>query len=107
MKDHENTVLAATITGLVLVLVYLCPWRVQGTGEIEWSPIYQEPITYQETYDPEYGRKGGARFEKEEAEIAYGILALELIAVGAIGGGAYALASRSKEGERSDSNESG
>lgn len=102
MTDHENTVLAATITGLVLVFVYLCPWRVQATSEIKWSPIYQEPLTYQETYDLEYGTKGGSRVEKEEAEIAYGILILQLIAVGGAGGLAYAVVN-SKEDEGSDS----
>jgi hypothetical protein len=103
MTDHENTVLAATLAGLMLVLVYLCPWRVEETGEIQWSPIYQKPLTSVRTFDPDYGTKGGTRVEKEDAEIAYGILALELIAVAAAGEVMYRITKSDTEGDSQSS----
>lgn len=89
VTDHQNTVLATTIAGILLVLVYLCPWRIHETGELKWSPIYQPPLSYQERYDPDYGTEEIFRMESRNAEIAYGILALELIAVAAAGGVMY------------------
>jgi hypothetical protein len=99
MNDRQNTVVVTTVVSLLLVLVYLCLWRAQTSGEIQWSPIYQPPISYTRTYDPEYGTEGGSRMESEEAEIAYRILALELLAVGAAGGALYVVTAGSTEDE--------
>jgi hypothetical protein len=99
MNDRQNTVVATTVVSLILVLVYLCPWRVETSGEIQWSPIYQPPISYTRTYDPEYGTEGGSRMESDEAEIAYGILGLQLLAVGAAGGAVYVMTGGSTEDE--------
>jgi hypothetical protein len=99
MNDRQNTVVATTIVSLILVFVYLCPWRVETSGEIQWSPIYQPPISYTRTYDPEYGTEGGSRMEFKEAEIAYGILALQLLTVGATGGALYVMTASSTEDE--------
>jgi hypothetical protein len=99
MNDRQNTVVATTVVSLLLVLVYLCPWRAQTSGEIQWSPIYQPPISYTRTYDPEYGTQGGSRMESDEAQIAYGILGLELLAVGAAGAALYVVTASSTENE--------
>lgn len=85
--DWQNTVLATTVCGLLLVVVFLCPWRVESSGEIKWSPIYQQPMTYVRSYDADLGKQGSSRITTEEADIAYDILALEalaLISAGAI-----------------------
>lgn len=90
MNDRQNTAMATAVVGLVLVVVFLCPWRVESTGEIEWSPIYQQPMSYVRSYnDLKYGERGGSRIESEDAQIAIDILALEVLLVGATGGALY------------------
>lgn len=97
MNDRQNTVVATAISGLILVMVFLCPWRVESTGEITWSPIYQQPMSYVRSYnDLKYGEKGGSRIESDEAQIATDILALQVLLVGAAGGAFYLYNSDSK-----------
>ena len=90
MNDRQNTVVATVVAALILVPLFLFPWRVEpGPGaaaeEIRWSPIYQEPISYMRSYDAAYGDRGGTRLESNRAERAFGILALQLLAIGAVG----------------------
>ena len=92
MTDRQNTVLATTLAALVLGTVFFCPWRIEPRNELAWSPIYQPPLTYVRTFDAESGRAGGTRIEGPEAEIAYDVLALQVLAVGLAGGAAYILA---------------
>lgn len=87
--DWQNTVIATVISGLLLIIVFLCPWRVESTGELRWSPIYQQPMSYVRSYDNQYGRHGSSRIAADEAEIAYDILALEVVIFTIIGGIAY------------------
>ena len=94
MNDRQNTVVATTVAALVLVAVFLCPWRVGADGDVEWSPIYQSPLTYTRTYGPDEGRS--TRIEAaDDAHVAYGILALQVVAVVAAGGIGYRMAARS------------
>ena len=99
MNDRQNTVVATAVVGLILVVVYLCPWRVQSSGEIRWSPIYQPPMSYVRTYDSELGSKGASRVEGDDAEIAFDILALQIVAVGAAGGVLFVLTSDSDDSD--------
>lgn len=92
MTERQNTVVATALAGLLLGTVFFCPWRVEPRGELTWSPIYQPPLTYVRTFDPESGRAGGTRIEGPEAEIAYDVLALQVLAIGLAGGAAYVLA---------------
>jgi hypothetical protein len=85
MNDRQQQIVAAAASGLVLVVVFLCPWRIESTGELKWSPIYQSPMSYVRSYDDAHGVKGSSRIESEEAHIAYGALALEVLALGAAG----------------------
>lgn len=78
MNDQQNTVMATAVASLILVIVFLCPWRIESSNELRWSPIYQSPLTYVPTYDTQ---QGGSRIESEEAHIAYNILMLEVLAV--------------------------
>jgi hypothetical protein len=78
-NDWQNTVLATFVSGLLLVVVFLCPWRVEQTDELRWSPIYQPPMSYVQSYDGQFGRQGGSRIIADDARIAYDILALEVI----------------------------
>jgi hypothetical protein len=96
MNDRQNMVLAITLIGCILAVVYLCPWRVVSSGEITWSPIYQEPLKYARSYGVGQGR---TTIEQEEAQIAYSIMALQVIAIVGTGGGLYFLVSGSKEGD--------
>lgn len=90
MNDRQNTVVATVVAGLILVPLFLCPWRVGGREEIRWSPIYQPPLSYVRSYDAAHGREGGARIASDEAEIAVDLLALEVVALVVVGGVLYA-----------------
>jgi hypothetical protein len=89
MNDQQNMVVATVVVGLMLVVVYLCPWRIESTGELQWSPIYQAPMSYVRSYDNAYGAKGSSRIKSEEAHIAVGILALEVAILVVAGGVMY------------------
>lgn len=86
MNEKQNMVLATTVCILLLVLVFLCPWRIESTDELKWSPIYQQPISYVQSYNYE---QGGSRVESQNAHIEYGLLALEGLAVVIAGGLLY------------------
>lgn len=97
MNDRQNTAIATMVAGLCLVLLFLCPWRVESTQEIKWSPIYQPPMSYTRSYNDEYASQGRSRIESDEAQIAVGILMLEFVAVGIVGGVLYVLSSDADE----------
>lgn len=97
MNDRQNTVVATTLASLVLVVVFLCPWRVAPDGEIRFSPIYQPPLVYERSYDPATGAEVRAQRGENDAQIAFGLLGLELLAVGAAGGLLYVVAGRARE----------
>lgn len=81
MNEQQNTVVATAVSSLILVVVFLCPWRIESSNELRWSPIYQSPLTYVRTYDAQHGTQGGSKIESEQAHIAYEILVLEVLAV--------------------------
>lgn len=97
MNDRQNTVVATVIAGLVLAVVFFCPWRVEPSDDIRWSPIYQTPMSYVRVCDPGYGTEGGSRVESEDAHVAVDILALEVFAIIAAGGLLYVLLEDSEE----------
>jgi len=103
MNDRQSQVLASVVSGLILVVVFLCPWRVESTGELRWSPIYQPPMSYVRSYDDTHGIKGSSRIESDEAHIAVGVLALEVLALGVAGGVLYLLSGWSDEPDESQS----
>lgn len=92
-------VVATAVVSLILVVVYLCPWRIESTDELQWSPIYQAPMTYVRSYDTGHGETGSSSIRAEEAHIAFGILALEVLAVVAAGGVLYVFFSGSGDDE--------
>lgn len=102
MNDRQQQIVAAVVSGLILVVVFLCPWRVESSGEIRWSPIYQVPMSYVRSYDDSQGIKGSSRIESEEAHIDYGILALEVLALGAAGVVLYMFAAGSEEADEGE-----
>lgn len=96
-------VVATAAVSLILVVVYLCPWRIESSKELQWSPIYQTPMSYVRSYDTGHGREGSSRIESEEAHIAIGILALEVLAVVVAGGVLYLFFSDSEDDEEAPS----
>lgn len=86
MNEQQNIVVATSVASLILVLVFLCPWRIESSNELRWSPIYQSPMTYVQSYDARYG---SSKIKSEEAHIAVSILALEVLAVIIAGGVLY------------------
>lgn len=99
MNERQNMVVATVAASLILVVVYLCPWRIESTEELQWSPIYQAPMSYVRSYDDEHGTKGSSRIESEEAQIAVNILALEVLAVVIAGSVLYVFFSDPENGE--------
>jgi hypothetical protein len=91
MNDRQNTVFATTLVALMLGTIFLCPWRTAPSGELAWSPIYQPPLTYVRTFDAESGRTGGSRIDASNARIAYGVLGLQVLAIGLVGAAGYRL----------------
>ncbi len=81
MNEQQNIVVATAVSMLILVFVFLCPWRIESSNELRWSPIYQSPMTYVRSYDVDFEMEGGSKIISEEAHIAVGILALEVVAV--------------------------
>lgn len=98
MTESQNRVVATLVSALILVPVFLCPWRIEETGELTWSPIYQTPITYVRTYDDGQTREGRSRMEYEQATIAWDLLIAEIVVVAVVGGALYRLSA----GERPD-----
>ncbi|MDZ7773172.1 MAG: hypothetical protein U5K31_10620 [Balneolaceae bacterium] len=91
MNDPQRQLLAAAVCMVLLAVVFLCPWRVQSTEELRWSPIYQQPLVFVRSYDRAVGAEGGYRIASEEASIAYELLALEVLALGVAGIMGYVL----------------
>lgn len=102
MNDRQNTVVATVLAALLLGTIFFCPWRVESSGEVRWSPIYQTPISYVRSYDDSQSRKGVSRFEYDDAEIAFDLLLLQILAVGAAGGLLYRLAGDREEDASSE-----
>lgn len=99
MNDQQNQVVAVVVSGLLLVILFLCPWRIESSGDLEWSPIYQPPMSYVRSYDNEHGRLGSSRIVSEEAHIAFDILTLEVLALVVAGGALYIYFAGSDEAE--------
>lgn len=97
MNERQNMVIATAVVSLILVVVYLCPWRIESSEELQWSPIYQSPMSYVRSYDTEYGREGSSRIESEEAHIAVDVLIMEVLAVVVAGGMLYLFFSDSED----------
>jgi hypothetical protein len=57
-------------------------------------------MSYVRSFNNSHGIKGSSRIESEEAHIAFGILILEILALGAGGGLLYLLSAGSKEAEK-------
>lgn len=91
MNDRQNTVVATIAAALVLIPLFFCPWRVTSSDAITWGPIFRPPATYVRSYDNRQSREGSTRLEYEQGEIAVGIMALEVLAVVAVGGVVYVL----------------
>lgn len=96
MNERQNMVVANVVVFLMLTIVYLCPWRIESSGELRWSPIYQKPLTYVRSYDDTPGARESIRIESREAHIAVMFLVLEALAVITIGGLLYVFFADSK-----------
>ena len=99
MNERQNMVVATTVSGLILVVVFLCPWRIESTGELRWSPIYQPPLSYVESYDADYGSRGHSKIASRKAHRALGILLLEVGVLFVVAGGLYLFFASSEEDE--------
>ena len=64
--------------------------RIESSEEIEWAPAYRPPVTHARSYAE---GTGGSRYIYEEGEIAFGILVLEVLAIGVVGGVAFVFSS--------------
>lgn len=85
--------LATTAVALIITTIFFVPWRAGPSGEIKWAPVYRQPMSYVRSYDDTYSRQGNSRLSYEDGEVALGILALEIVTIGAIGWGAFVVSS--------------
>lgn len=93
MNDRQNMVVATTLAALILGTVFLCPWRVEPTGDLRWSPIYQPPLMYVQTFDSDSGAAEGSRIEASDAQIAFDVMALQVLVLVLSAGAVYWLVS--------------
>lgn len=89
MNDRQNTVVATVVAALILMPLFLIPWRVTPSEEVKWGLIYRPPMSYVRSYDDRQSSQGSTRFECDEAEVATGVLALQVLAIGGLGGALY------------------
>ena len=80
-NPKRKTVVATAAATLVVVLLFFIPWRIDYTDEITWAPIYRPPISHATTFQ----ELGSARVHYETGEVAFGILALQVLGVVAAG----------------------
>lgn len=85
MNDRQNTVLATTLCSLLLIIVFLCPWRVESTNELRWSPIYQPPMVFVQASDTDLSNRGTARLVEKSGHVAIDVMALQVLVVGLTG----------------------
>lgn len=50
INEKQNMVVATATVGIILIIVYLCPWRIESTNKIQFSPIYRQPMSYVRIY---------------------------------------------------------
>lgn len=91
MNDRQNTVVATTLCSLLLVIVFLCPWRVESTNEIQWSPIYQPPMVFVQASDTDPSTRGTEYLEQKAGHVAIDVMALQVLVVGLTGTGFFVL----------------
>lgn len=94
MNDQQRTVCAIGVVVILLGAIFFVPWRVESSGEIEWGPVYRQPVTYSQTYATE---RPGARYAYDDAHIHIGYLLFELLAIGAVCAAGYVLAAGARE----------
>lgn len=98
VSDRQNTVLATTLAGIILVTVFFCPWRVETSRGVAWSPIYQQPMSYVQS-DEGQTHRGISQIEYDDGEIAIDLLLLQVLAVAATGGVLYVLTGKREDGD--------
>ena len=77
----RRAVIATTAAMLVLVLLFFIPWRVEGSSEVMWAPIYRPPVKFITTFQ----EMGGFRGSYQTGEVALDILLLQLVGISALG----------------------
>lgn len=86
MNEKQSFVVATGVAFLIIATVFFVPWRLASTGEIKWSPIYRQPMSYISTNDRD---PGDSRYVYDKADIAAGILLLEVFGILVVSGGLY------------------
>ena len=95
MNEGQSYVVATGTVLLIILTVFLLPWRLQRTGDLRWGPFYRQPITYTTKW---VGPIESATYQYEEADPAFGILALELLGLGLAAGGLFVALKDEHEG---------
>ena len=86
MNDKQSYIVASGAVMLIILTVFLLPWRLERSGELRWGPFYRPPVSYTTTWE---GPMLSTLYEYEEAELAYGVLLVELVAFGSLCGALY------------------
>jgi len=79
MNNGQSYVVATGVVLLIILTVFMLPWRLERTGDLRWGPVYRQPITYTTKW---VGPIESATYSYENADLAFGILGLELLGLG-------------------------
>lgn len=95
MNEKQRAIVGTLAIALIVASMFYIPWRIESTGNLKWAPFYRNPVVGTATRIT-----GGvdSRFAKLKGRPVWAIYALQLVAIGAIGGGYYWV-SRDKEEE--------
>ena len=85
--NHTQRGIAGTFAiALIVAALFYIPWRIESTGDLAWAPFYRNPVVGSSTFD---GDTITTRYVQLLGRPVWSIYALQLIAIGAIGSGAF------------------
>jgi hypothetical protein len=86
MNEKQRAVMGTVAIALLVAALFYIPWTVAATGELRWAPFYRNPVVQQRVA---MGESTDSRFIRLKGQRAYGVYALQLLVIGAIGAFAY------------------
>lgn len=88
MNHTQSGILGTTVVALFVAAFFFIPWRVHETNDLAWAPFYRNPVEFEATYMDGETR---AVFRQVKGHRAWGVYALQLTVIGAVGWIAFAV----------------
>lgn len=95
MNQLQSGVLASTVVAVLVAIFFFIPWRVDATDDLVWAPFYRNPVKFEASYMDGETR---AVYRQVKGHREWGVYAIQLAAIGAIGWIAFAVAADKPEG---------